>query len=54
MGTKPARKPEGSLDAAALMERYGCGAVRFVGAGEAFYERHLQFDNIVACSRHRA
>src|SRR4051812_28911979 len=47
MGTKPALTPEGSLETAALMERYGCGAVRFVGAGEALYERHLQFDNIV-------
>jgi glycogen phosphorylase len=30
-----------------LTAQYGCGPVRFSGADEALYERHLLFDNIV-------
>jgi starch phosphorylase len=30
-----------------LLEQYGCGPVRFTGSGDALYERHLQFDNVV-------
>ena len=26
---------------------YGCGALRFAGAPDALYERHLKFDNVV-------
>jgi starch phosphorylase len=37
-------------DPAALLERYGCGPVRFTGASDALYERHLLFDGIVAPS----
>jgi hypothetical protein len=30
-----------------LLEQYGCGPVRFSGADEALYERHLLFDAVV-------
>jgi glycogen phosphorylase len=30
-----------------LLERYGCGPVAFTGTGDALYERHLLFDNVV-------
>ena len=31
-----------------LLEQYGCGPIRFTGTGDALYERHLVFDNVVA------
>jgi len=31
-----------------LREQYGCGPVAFTGTGDALYERHLLFDNVVA------
>ena len=33
-----------------LLEQYGCGPVRFSGADEGLYERHLLFDDVVAPS----
>jgi glycogen phosphorylase len=30
-----------------LLDQYGCGPIRFTGTGDALYERHLMFDNIV-------
>ena len=30
-----------------LIAQYGCGPIKFSGTDEAFYERHLLFDNIV-------
>jgi starch phosphorylase len=32
---------------AQLLEQYGCGPIQFTGTGDALYERHLMFDNIV-------
>ncbi|WP_448146288.1 glycogen/starch/alpha-glucan phosphorylase [Labrys miyagiensis] len=32
---------------AELLERYGCGPVRFNGTSDALYERHLMFDNVI-------
>ncbi|MBV8093951.1 MAG: glycogen/starch/alpha-glucan phosphorylase, partial [Acetobacteraceae bacterium] len=32
--------------AAELLERYGCGPIRFTGADDALYERHLLFDAV--------
>ena len=29
-----------------LMEQYGCGPIKFTGADEALYERHLLFDSV--------
>ena len=30
-----------------LLEQYGCGPIQFTGTGDALYERHLIFDNVV-------
>jgi glycogen phosphorylase len=30
-----------------LLEQYGCGPIRFSGANDALYERHLLFDDVV-------
>jgi starch phosphorylase len=32
---------------AQLLRQYGCGPIRFAGTDNAFYERHLVFDNII-------
>jgi starch phosphorylase len=37
-----------TMEAAKLLEPYGCGPVPFAGAHNAFFERHLVFDNVVA------
>jgi starch phosphorylase len=34
-------------DTAKLLERYGCGPIHFTGSPNAFYERHLVFDNVI-------
>src|SRR5262245_47034003 len=33
--------------ASELLEQYGCGPIRFSGHGDALYERHLLFDDVV-------
>src|SRR5215471_12401125 len=30
-----------------LLEQYGCGPIRFSGHGDALYERHLLFDDVI-------
>ena len=40
--TEPGPKGE-----AELLEQYGCGPVQFSGSGNASYERHLIFDNVM-------
>jgi starch phosphorylase len=30
-----------------LLARYGCGPIRFAGAENALYERHLVFDKVI-------
>jgi starch phosphorylase len=42
-----ARVGNGSDERAKLLERYGCGPIQFAGSENAFYERHLLFDNVV-------
>ena len=37
----------GSQDSSKLLDQYGCGPVQFAGAGNAIYERHLLFDNVI-------
>src|SRR5262245_45158436 len=32
---------------AQLLKQYGCGPIRFAGTDNAFYERHLVFDNVI-------
>ena len=34
-------------DMSKLLEQYGCGPIQFTGTGDALYERHLMFDNVV-------
>src|SRR5215510_1140757 len=33
-----------------LLERYNCGRVTFSGGGNALYERHLTFDQVIPVS----
>ncbi len=35
-------------DLLTLLERYGCGPVKFTGTSDALYERHLLFDAVLA------
>jgi starch phosphorylase len=44
--TAGAPKPD-SRETEKLLAQYGCGPVQFTGTGDALYERHLLFDNIV-------
>jgi len=44
-------KPVGSENISKLIAQYGCGPVKFTGAEEALYERHLLFDNVVDASQ---
>ncbi|MGO9603606.1 MAG: glycogen/starch/alpha-glucan phosphorylase [Candidatus Binataceae bacterium] len=37
----------GSDDTAKLLAQYGCGPIQFAGTGDALYERHLLFDNVI-------
>ncbi len=32
---------------ATLLRQYGCGPIQFAGTDNAFYERHLVFDNVI-------
>jgi starch phosphorylase len=34
-------------DTAELLEKYGCGPIKFTGSGDALYERHLMFDSLI-------
>jgi glycogen phosphorylase len=46
----PAEERSQPDDRSALLDRYGCGPVRFTGERDALYERHLLFDAVVAPS----
>jgi hypothetical protein len=37
----------GSQDISTLLDQYGCGPIQFAGTGNALYERHLLFDNVI-------
>jgi starch phosphorylase len=37
----------GAAGTGRLLQQYGCGPVRLTGTGDALYERHLLFDNVV-------
>ncbi len=30
-----------------LLQQYGCGPIKFTGSGDALYERHLMFDDVI-------
>jgi starch phosphorylase len=50
MSTKTLAAPEVKIskaDLAVLLKQYGCGPIQFTGT-DGLYERHLQFDNVVA------
>ena len=38
---------QGAGDLSHLLQQYGCGPIQFAGSGNALYERHLIFDNVV-------
>jgi starch phosphorylase len=40
------RKTTDKPSFAGLLERYGCGPIRFTGTGDALFERHLMFDTV--------
>ena len=46
MATKTAA-PAGSPNALKLLDQYQCGPIRLEGNQNAFYERHLLFDNVI-------
>jgi glycogen phosphorylase len=48
-GDRTARRARTPGDAGMkkLLEQYGCGPIQFTGTGDALYERHLIFDNII-------
>src|SRR5258707_3571154 len=37
----------GSPELPQLLKQYGCGPIEFVGSHNAFFERHLVFDNVI-------
>jgi glycogen phosphorylase len=45
--TSGSRMTKGSDYTSSLLERYGCGPVELAGTDNAFYERHLVFDNVL-------
>jgi glycogen phosphorylase len=50
MGTKTvlaASASSGSKNISKLVDQYGCGPVRFTGAHNGLYDRHLLFDNAI-------
>ncbi len=50
MGTRTVREAkvlQGSQKVSQLLDQYGCGPIQFVGTANAFYERHLLFDNVL-------
>jgi starch phosphorylase len=44
--SEPAVSP-GAEDVSKLLDQYGYGPVQFAGTGNALYERHLLFDNVI-------
>ena len=46
--TRRAPSATGGPSLAKLLAYYGCGPVQFTGSGDALYERHLTFDDVVA------
>jgi len=45
--TASASRRRGAPATKELLEQYGCGPISFTGTGDALYERHLMFDNVV-------
>ena len=50
MSARNMAAPPTSLESdtiAQLLRQYGCGPIQFTGTDNAFYERHLVFDNVI-------
>ncbi len=49
MASKPAALSAASRDSTLsdLLQQYGCGAIPLTGTGNALYDRHLLFDNVI-------
>ena len=50
MGTKTVSEPPVSpefQESSKVLSQYGCGPIQFEGTGDALYERHLLFDNVI-------
>ena len=47
MNSNNATPAAGSPELTQLLKQYGCGPVEFVGSHNAFFERHLVFDNVI-------
>jgi glycogen phosphorylase len=48
MSTNPAARPSAASDRnPQLLRQYASGPIAFTGTDDAFYERHLVFDNVV-------
>jgi len=43
----PAARTTRAPEMEKLITQYGCGPVQFTGTGDALYERHLLFDNVI-------
>src|SRR5262245_21882921 len=48
VGAAPGALAPGAKENAERLAQYGCGPVQLTGSGDALYERHLTFDNVVA------
>ena len=46
-GKETAMESQESNTLAQLLRQYGCGPIQFSGTDNAFYERHLVFDNVI-------
>src|SRR4051812_20959445 len=40
-------QPRPAVDVKELLARYGCGPIPLTGTGDALFERHLAFDNVI-------
>jgi starch phosphorylase len=47
MNANNATPATGSPELLQLLKQYGCGPIEFVGSHNAFFERHLVFDNVI-------
>ena len=44
---RPSENGAARIQESELLEQYGCGPIQFSGSGNASYERHLIFDNVM-------
>jgi glycogen phosphorylase len=51
MNTNDATPAAGSNELPQLLKQYGCGPIQLAGSHNAFFERHLLFDNVISPAR---